>query len=198
MELLLHPDGWPTLTGKAAILSTQSPSRVLFFPTPKCLTALGSPGPLLPRISCCIALLAPYVRTALAYHGRPLLRPLQRQSSRAQCYALASADSPSLIYVRLIECLPPFGLLFLGSHLTPPSPFGFLLASCLLLLLRLPSTFTHTLSPHISHSLPLSKPQHNTTQHITSCCISHLISTFSNNNPIPPQSTDPISSVASP
>ncbi|KAL6818724.1 hypothetical protein GGI42DRAFT_310572 [Trichoderma sp. SZMC 28013] len=177
MELLLHPDGWPTLTGKAAILSTQSPSRVLFFPTPKCLTALGSPGPLLPRISCCIALLAPYVRTALAYHGRPLLRPLQRQSSRAQCYALASADSPSL---------------------TPPSPFGFLLASCLLLLLRLPSTFTHTLSPHISHSLPLSKPQHNTTQHITSCCISHLISTFSNNNPIPPQSTDPISSVASP
>lgn len=66
----------------------------------KSLTALGYQDIMLH--------LAPYVRTALAYHGRPLLRPLQRQSSRAQCYALASADSPSLIYVRLIECLPPF------------------------------------------------------------------------------------------
>ncbi|KAL7945873.1 hypothetical protein V8C42DRAFT_321801 [Trichoderma barbatum] len=41
---------------------------------------------------------APYVLLALAYHVEPLLQPLQRQSSRAQCYALASADSPSLIY----------------------------------------------------------------------------------------------------
>lgn len=101
---LLHPDGWPTLTGKAAILSTQSLSCA--FQLQK-LDRLGLPrSSPLPRISCCI--FAPYVRTALAYHGRPLLWPLQRQSSRAQCYALASADSPSLIYVRLIECLPPF------------------------------------------------------------------------------------------
>lgn len=69
-----------------------------------------------------------------------------------------------------------FLTLVLGPHLTPPSPFGLLLACCLLLLPRSSLSFTHTLSLHLSLSLYLSPET--TTHHLTSYCISHPISFF--------------------
>lgn len=66
----LHPDGWPTLTGKAAILSTQSLSCA--FQLQK-LDRLGLPrSSPLPRISCCI--FAPYVRNGIGL-SRPSAPP---------------------------------------------------------------------------------------------------------------------------